>query len=98
MGIIQKSLDTARKIAQKDVLEDYAAMLEGWQPRCLSEARDLAKRLRLYLPSAARKAGIEINETRLDEVCRLLEGGDYLLFGFEYADAVEELTALPEGA
>lgn len=98
MGIIQKSVDAANRVVQREVLLDFTAMRDGWQPSSLSEARALAKRLRLFLPSAAKRAGFSVDPEQLDEVCRLLEDGDYLLYGYQYADMIEAAVALPEGA
>lgn len=98
MGIIQKSVDAANRVLQRDVFLDFVALKEGRMPRSLSEARQLSTRLRLYLPSAAKRAGVEINPVSLDEVCRLLEDGDYLLYGYEYEELVAGAMALPEGA
>lgn len=83
---------------QRDVLKDYMALAEGYMPRCLSEARTMADRLRRYLPSALKRAGGEIDPEALEAVCTMLEDGSYLLYGYDYEDLLEDAIALPEGA
>lgn len=99
VGILSRNLfERAEAQLQREVIRDYMALADGIMPRCLSEAKELAQRLRRYLPSAMKRAGVEIDPDNLEDACRMLEDGSYLLYGFDYEDILEDAVALPEGA